>query len=48
MTTKTNPPVPQHLDRRLPTSKLFSRLQDVPPEAEWFANLKSPGTRRTR
>lgn len=34
------------LDRRLLTSAEFSRLQDIPPEAEWFANLDSPGTRR--
>ena len=34
------------LDRRLLTSAEFSRLKDVPPEAEWFANLESPGTRR--
>ena len=34
------------LDRRLLTSAEFSRLKDVPPEAEWFANIESPGTRR--
>jgi integrase/recombinase XerD len=34
------------LDRRLLTSAEFSKLKDVPPEAEWFANLESPGTRR--
>ena len=34
------------LDRRLLTSAEFSRLKDVPPEAEWFANTESPGTRR--
>ena len=34
------------LDRRLLTYAEFSRLNDVPPEAEWFANIESPGTRR--
>jgi site-specific recombinase XerD len=34
------------LDRRLLTSAEFSKLKDVPPEAEWFANIESPGTRR--
>ena len=24
----------------------FLRLSDVPPEAEWFANIANPGTRR--
>jgi site-specific recombinase XerD len=34
------------LDRRLLTSAEFSKLKDVPPEQEWFANIESPGTRR--
>ena len=34
------------LDRRLLTSAEFSRLKAVPTEAEWFANIESPGTRR--
>ena len=37
---------PRQLDRRLLTSAQFSRLKDVPAEAEWFANIESPGTRR--
>jgi len=28
------------------TSEAFKRLADVPPESEWFANLRSPQTRR--
>ena len=52
MTTRKPVPkasqVPQvrTLDRRLLTSAEFSRLKDVPAEAEWFANIESPGTRR--
>ena len=34
------------LDRRLLTSAEFSKLKHVPREAEWFANIESPGTRR--
>src|SRR5579864_3373480 len=34
------------LDRRLLTSAEFGRLRHVPPAAEWFANIESPGTRR--
>ena len=34
------------LDRRLLTLAEFSRLRAVPPEADWFANIRSPGTRR--
>jgi site-specific recombinase XerD len=43
---KSSLPVPRKLDTRRLTSAEFSRLQDVPAEAEWFANLESPGTRR--
>lgn len=32
--------------RSLLTSEEFQRLADVPPEIEWFANLKNPHTRR--
>jgi integrase len=28
------------------TGEDFARLADVPPEAEWFANLTNPNTRR--
>lgn len=31
---------------RLLTAEQFQRLADVPPEAEWFANITSPQTRR--
>ena len=32
---------------RLLTGAEFHRLADVPPEAEWFANISNPSTRRT-
>ena len=28
------------------TPAQFYRLKDVPPEAEWFANIPTPNTRR--
>jgi site-specific recombinase XerD len=46
MKSSTTLPQIRTLDRRLLTSAEFSRLKDVPPEAEWFANIASPGTRR--
>lgn len=46
MNSKSALPAPRLLDRQLLTSAQFSRLKDVPPEAEWFANIESPGTRR--
>jgi site-specific recombinase XerD len=46
MTARPSLPALRRLDRRLLTSADFSRLKDVPPEAEWFANIESPGTRR--
>ncbi len=33
-------------ERRLLTAAEFQGLSDVPPEAEWFANLSNPRTRR--
>ena len=33
-------------ERRLLTATEFQSLSDVPPEAEWFANLSNPRTRR--
>ena len=39
-------PQPRTLERRLLTSAEFGRLRSVPPAAEWFANIESPGTRR--
>ena len=43
MTTDIEPlrPVPRAL-----TAPEFQRLADVPPEAQWFANLNSAQTRR--
>ena len=32
--------------KRLLTAAEFQGLSDVPPEAEWFANLSNPRTRR--
>jgi site-specific recombinase XerD len=31
---------------RMLTAEQFRRLADVPPEAEWFANIRNPQTRR--
>ena len=39
-------PKPVTLPRRTLTSAEFSRLADVPPETEWFANIDNPHTRR--
>ncbi len=33
-------------ERRLLTAAEFQGLSDVPPEAEWFANITNPRTRR--
>ena len=33
-------------ERRLLTAAEFQGLSDVPPEAEWFANIANPRTRR--
>ena len=33
-------------ERRLLTAAEFQGLSDVPPEAEWFANISNPRTRR--
>jgi hypothetical protein len=43
MTIKPTLPAPRALPRRLLTSAEFSKLKDVPAEAEWFANIESPG-----
>src|ERR1700685_2784464 len=32
--------------KRLLTAAEFQRLTDVPPEVEWFANIRNAGTRR--
>jgi hypothetical protein len=39
--TTTKPTVPAAL-----TPEEFYALRDVPPEAEWFANIDNPNTRR--
>jgi integrase/recombinase XerD len=39
-------PVTRAVGRRLLTSEQFQRLSEVPAETEWFANIKSLGTRR--
>ena len=46
MTAKPTLPVARPPSGRLLTAKEFQQLKDVPPEAEWFANIESPGTRR--
>jgi site-specific recombinase XerD len=40
------PPAQIRSSRRLLTAGEFHRLGDVPPEAEWFANITNPNTRR--
>jgi len=44
--TKDLTPIPSITGERLLTQSEFKRLADVPPEIEWFANLKNPNTRR--
>ena len=39
-------PVPATPDGRLLTAAAFQGLTEVPPELEWFANLRSAATRR--
>jgi len=39
-------PKPVTLLRRALTSAEFSKLTDVPPETEWFANTDNGNTRR--
>jgi hypothetical protein len=36
----------QPIDQGLLTRDEFRRLADVPPEAEWFGNLRNPHTKR--
>jgi hypothetical protein len=33
-------------NERLLTAAEFHRLADVPPEVEWFRNIRNPSTRR--
>ena len=44
--TKDLERTPSTTDDRLLTQTEFRRLADVPPEIEWFANLKNPITPR--
>src|SRR5882762_43195 len=44
--TKGTLPTPRRPESRLLTQAEFQHLKDVPHESEWFANLRSPGTRR--
>jgi integrase/recombinase XerD len=47
MTTLATTPKPiNDLEQRKLTDKQFLALAEVPPEVEWFANLKNPNTRR--
>ncbi len=39
-------PIPAAPNARLLTAAAFQGLSDVPPELEWFVNLRSPATRR--
>ena len=44
----SNFPTPiQISEQRLITQAEFQRLGDLPPEAEWLANITNPNTRRT-
>ncbi len=38
--------VPAGVRERLLTAPEFQRLNEVPPEVEWFANIQNPNTRR--
>jgi integrase/recombinase XerD len=44
--TDPNLPAPIAPAERLLTAERFRRLSDVPPEAEWFANIRNPSTKR--
>jgi hypothetical protein len=39
-------PAPSTPAERLLTAAEFRRLADVPPEAEWFANITNPNSKR--
>ena len=43
-----NPQLPTHIApaERLLTAAEYRRLAEVPPEAEWFANISNPNSRR--
>ena len=44
--TDPQPPIPIAPAERLLTAAEFHRLADVPPEIEWFANIRNRSTRR--
>jgi integrase/recombinase XerD len=46
--TQTDPKLPTRIapTDRLLTAERFQRLSDVPPEVEWFANIRNLSTRR--
>ncbi len=44
--TDPQPPIPIAPAERLLTAAEFHRLSDVPPEIEWFANIRNRSTRR--
>src|SRR6202171_5162024 len=39
-------PVTLTINKRLLTAAEFQRLADVPPEVEWFKNIRNPNTKR--
>jgi site-specific recombinase XerD len=43
---RTTTPVKATLKTRLLTAAEFQRLADVPPEVEWFKNIRNPSTQR--
>ncbi len=47
MSNRENLPVSPPSSTRLLTDAAFQRLAEVPPEAEWFANIDNPQTRRS-
>jgi integrase/recombinase XerD len=43
---QTKTPIKAAIKTRLLTAAEFQRLAEVPPEAEWFRNIRSPATKR--
>lgn len=39
-------PITAARDRRILTAAEFQRLAEVPPEVEWFKNIRNPNTKR--
>jgi integrase/recombinase XerD len=44
--TSARTPIKVTVRTRLLTAAEFQRLADVPPEVEWFANIRNASTRR--